>query len=151
MLPLSTAMYPPKWYQQNGFGNYFTDDRGIINGLNVEEFIFPKEFYDQDIYEEDKSGHECKYGGDMIGKEPQDWCVFMKKYYEFLQKRDLHSILSKYSYNVERLFNNMFHKNIDTIVFIVHEPPTRACSERLVLQRYFADNGIELKEWDPNA
>lgn len=147
MLPLSTAIYPPKWYTKNGRNNYFTDERGVINGLDIEEFIFPKEKYDQEIFEEDKCGHDCKFGGDMIGREPNEWCTFMKMYYNYLKGRDLTMVFNKYIYMIERFFIAMQHKNIDTIVLIVHEPPTRACSERLVLQRYFADNGIELKEW----
>jgi len=150
MLPLSTAIYPPEWYQKVGYGNYFVDKNGVVNGLNIDEFIFPKSIYDNEIWDEDKCGPNCKYGGDMIGKEPSEWCSFMKKYYEYLKKRDLINIINKYTYHAERVFNAMFNKNIDTLVLIVHEPPTKACSERLVLQRYFADYGIELKEWNPN-
>ena len=34
--------------------------------------------------------------------------------------------------------------------FIVFEPPTRECSERIVIQSWFRDNGIEIEEWHPN-
>lgn len=33
------------------------------------------------------------------------------------------------------------------IVFIVHEPPTKKCSERIVLMQWLQDNGIEVQEF----
>ena len=43
--------------------------------------------------------------------------------------------------------NNSFGFNIDTIIFIVHEPPEIPCGERPILKEWFKRNGLELNEW----
>ena len=40
MLPVSTAIYDPKWYHHNlGYNNIFEDKRGILNGLRILPII----------------------------------------------------------------------------------------------------------------
>lgn len=149
MLPLSTAIYPPKWYRQMGENNWFVDKNNVINGLDIPELAFPKHLFEEDIADEEKCCYDCPFYN-VIQQNPQDishWCTFMKIYYRYLDSLDFNDIINKYESNVIRLFNKKFGKNIDTLVLIVHEPPHRRCAERIVLQRYFRDHGIELEEW----
>ena len=147
MLPLSTAMYPPKWYRQMGINDYWVDKNGVINGLDISEFIFPHKIFNEHLGDA-KCCNEC--GFYPISEDHYKWCPFMKVYYNHLKSQNLIDILNKYSNNIIRLFNHVFKKNIDTIVLIVHEPPEKYCGERPVLKKYFSDYGIELEEWRPN-
>lgn len=149
MLPLSTAIYPPKWYTQMGRNNYWMDKNGVINGLDITEFIFPKYLFDTEIEDADKCSNEC--GFYPVSEDFYKWCPFMRIYYNHLHGQDLNDILTKYYNNIDRVFKKMYKRNIDTIVLIVHEPPERYCGERPVLKKYFAENGIELEEWRPNG
>ena len=121
MLPLSTAMYPPKWFVKEGT-KYWIDNN--------------------------KCGNDC--GFYPIGEDWFKWCPFMKIYYNHLREQNLIDILNRYENVIEHVFNKILNLNIDTIVLIVHEPPDRYCGERPVLKKYFADCGIELEEWRPN-
>jgi len=146
MLPLSTAMYPPKWFNKNN--RYWMDARGVINGVSIDEFIFPKHLFDNVLDDNNKCGNDC--GFYPIGEDWFKWCPFMKIYYNHLREQNLIDILNRYENVIKHTFNEILNLNIDTIVLIVHEPPDRYCGERPVLKRYFAENGIELEEWRPN-
>ena len=128
MLPVSTAMWDPKWYFKH------IDANGIVNGLRAEMFVMPQNY----IKNLEELGQMCRK--DCPLKVP---CLFMKDYRKYLDTLDfnqvyqyLENILAKYSY-------------ADTIVLMVHEKDTIPCAERPVIQEWFKDHGIELKEWYP--
>lgn len=144
MIPLSTAIYPPKWYTREGTKSW-EDKNGVINGLSIDEFIFPKHLFNGALADDNKCSNEC--GWYPINEDPYKWCPFMKIYYNYLCSKNLFDILSRYESLIEHSFNKVSGRNVDTIVLIVHEPPERYCGERPVLKKYFAENGIELEEW----
>lgn len=146
MLPLSTAMYPPKWYRNDK--HYWMDKNGVMNGVAIDEFIFPKHLFNEEIDDIDKCSNDC--GFYPVSDDYYKWCPFMKIYYNHLREQNLIDILNKYEHMIGHTFNDILNCGIDTIVLIVHEPPDRYCGERPVLKRYFAENGIELEEWRPN-
>ena len=147
MLPLSTAMYPPKWYDRKDTKSWI-DNTGVVNGLSIDEFIFPKHLFNEELDDVDRCSNEC--GFYPISDDEFKWCPFMKIYYNHLNSKNLFDILSRYESIIMHSFNTVLHVNIDTIVLIVHEPPERYCGERPVLKRYFAEHGIELEEWRPD-
>lgn len=68
-------------------------------------------------------------------------CSFMQMYKEYLDTLDFDKILLK----LELL--TLKHPAVDTIVLMVYEKYDVPCAERPVLQAWFAEHGIELKEW----
>ena len=144
MLPISTAMYPPKWFVKEGT-KYWVDNNNVVNGASIDEFIFPKHLFNEEIDDVDKCSNEC--GFYPVSEDPYKWCPFMKIYYNYLHSQNLIDILTRYEHFVEHMFNKILNIGVDTIVFIVHEPPERYCGERPVLKRYFEENSIELEEF----
>lgn len=145
MLPISTAMYPPKWFVKEGT-KYWMDNNNVVNGASIDEFIFPKHLFNEEIDDVDKCSNDC--GFYPVSEDPYKWCPFMKIYYNRLHSQNLIDILTRYEHFVEHMFNKILNIGVDTIVFIVHEPPERYCGERPVLKRYFEENGIELEEFN---
>ena len=147
MIPLSTAIYPPKWYGKGDVAARF-DKNGVIIGLDIPEFKFPQELFETSLSIEEQCCKDCPYY-ETIQKGWFDtfyWCPFMKVYYNHLYNQNFHDIIKKYETFVSSL-NDQFHLNIDTIILIVHEPPQRRCSERIVLQKYFEKNDEKLEEY----
>ena len=72
MIPLSTAMWDPKWYHEGQKQNHwFIDKHNVINGLRAEPFILPLEEY-QTLEDIDKGcGKDC-------GQSAPN-CYFMKE------------------------------------------------------------------------
>ena len=137
MLPVSTAMWDPKWYHDfNGSGFVFYDKRGIVNGYRYEPFNFPNHYWDELVKEHQECQKNCPF------KDMAPECEFMKKYQEYLKTIDFNKMLKYF----ESVKENM--PKIDTIVLLVHESPMCPCAERPILQQWFKDHGIELKEWD---
>ena len=123
LVGLNTTVWPPKWRPLG------TDKNGITV-LNCKPCI---------------PGRECEYlcRGNCDPPHPQD-CKFLQTYRKQLDKINFNEF---YNY-IEQLSKK--YNNAD-FAFIVFEPPTRNCSERIPIQNWFRDNGIEIKEWQPNT
>ena len=125
MIPISTAMYDPFWYQPPEGQEYYIDKRGIINGLRYEPLIV-----------QSKGTHYCP----CEEKESlQGQCECMKEYRQLLNTVNFNAMIKAFEYCL-----NKFNK--DTIVLMVYEAPNNLCSERRYLQEYFNFHGIECKE-----
>lgn len=131
MIPVSTAMWDPKWFHDfNNYNTIFKDKRGIINGIRLLPVIV-----------QDKCHCYCP----CDDKNP-DKCTFLKKYRNELDKINFNQMIK----DMEQLaiqwqkVENIQEEPI--IVLIVYETPNNLCSERKVLIEYFNDNGIECKE-----
>lgn len=69
-------------------------------------------------------------------------CAFMGRYREYLDSLDFDKVITK----LELL--TLKHPAVDTIVLMVYEKYDVTCAERPVLQAWFKEHGIELKEWN---
>lgn len=133
MIPISTAIWDPKWYHNfRGQDYVYTDKRGVINGLRVST-LSPKQCGDYCV--------ECQRTGDP------NTCEFIKEYRDYLDTIDFGSFMV----NLEKSLNILEHRYEipDEIipVFLVHEAPDTHCSERETIQEWFRKHGLECKEW----
>ena len=122
-LPLSTAIYNPKWFTPH------VDARGVINGVRYSAFVPGKNCQDK-----------C-HGREGCNKEPST-CDFLQAYREQIFSLDFNKVTS----HIERMAASM---NVEDpiAVLLVYEKPDNPCSERTVLQEWFKANGSELKEF----
>lgn len=125
MIPISTAIYPPKWYG-NGF---WRDARGIVNGLSCKELA---------------PGPLCEglCHGNCIPTD-SEYCSFLATYELQLSKVEFAPI---YERAVKTA--NFAGVSLDDaiIVFIVYESPKNVCSERRFIQNWVRSNGYECNE-----
>ena len=122
LVGLNTTVWPPK-YRPLG-----TDARGVTV-INCKPLV---------------PGRECDYlcRGTCNPPHPQD-CSFLQTYRKQLDKINFNEFYT-YIEELSKKYNNA------DFAFIVFEPPTRQCSERIPIQNWFHDNGIEIEEWHSN-
>ena len=122
LVGLNTTVWPPK-YRPLG-----TDKRGVTV-INCKPLV---------------PGRECEYlcRGTCDPPHPQD-CSFLQTYRKQLDKINFNEFYT-YMGELSKKYNNA------DFAFIVFEPPTRNCSERIPIQNWFHDNGIEIEEWHSN-
>lgn len=122
LVGLNTTVWPPK-YRPLG-----TDKRGVTV-INCKPLV---------------PGHECDYlcRGTCSPPHPQD-CSFLQTYRKQLDKINFNEFYT-YIEELSKKYNNA------DFAFIVFEPPTRNCSERVPIQNWFHDNGVEIEEWHSN-
>ena len=129
-LPLSTAMFPPKFFAQTNKKNVaHLDKKGVILGLTIHEFVPQKQC-------------ECPC-------EEKDYnnCCFLKEYYNQLSRLDSDEVMLGWNDFIEKL-SNLTSIFIDEAVLLVYEKPDNPCSERTVLKKWFSEHGIELQEME---
>ena len=122
LVGLNTTVWPPK-YRPLG-----TDARGVTV-INCKPLV---------------PGRECDYlcRGACNPPHPQD-CSFLQTYRKQLDRINFNEFYT-YIEELSKKYNNA------DFAFIVFEPPTRNCSERIPIQNWFHDNGIEIEEWHSN-
>ena len=132
LLPVSTAIWDPKWYHEN-LGNWhtFTDKRGILNGLRVEE-LAPKDIPEEEI---------CTKGCTKDYKT----CGFLKCYRERINSIDFDALMQKLQKMADSA-KTPDNPDID-ICLMVYETPTNPCSERVPIIELFASHGITVEEF----
>jgi len=134
-IPLSTAMWDPKWYHEfKGQDHTFVDKNGVLNGLRAQIFCLPEEQYN------DECGKPCWFA-------PPD-CPFMTKYYEYLSSLDFDNIMDRCNKSCEKVKQKLGFIEEPELILIVHEPKSCKCAERPVLQRWFKEHNVEVKEWE---
>ena len=136
-IPLSTAVYDPKWYHQNRGPLYqFEDKNGVINGIRIQPFIPDR-----------RCEGLCSGSEDCVTKDPRS-CNFLKQYYNQLNELDFNEIMRRFQ-NLSEDIKQL--KSLDKepiFVLIFHETPTNPCSERWMVQKWFMNNGYQIKEFD---
>lgn len=146
MLPISTAMWDPKWFH-DGKGNEwrYMDKNGVINGVRMVDLMMPTYKW-QELDYQNKS---CQYCGIERGSFVPGLCPFMKEYAKCIREKnpDFKKFIA-YCAEYLQVLNRRLNLCLDTIVFIVYEAPYKVCGERPELQRWFTENGMELKEWN---
>lgn len=140
MIPLSTAVWDPKWYHAfQGSKHSFKDKNGVYNGLRIEQFM-------------PGSGcnNLCRGAENCESKDPSS-CEFLKKYREQLDQLDFSEVMTAFNEIGNLIKQNEGFFEDPVIVLIVHEAPQNPCSERRVIQEWFRDNGYILPEWSKNS
>lgn len=134
MIPVSTAIFDPKWYHNNlGNNHVYLDKNGVYNGLKVPE-----------LSPEKVKVHDCCKD---CPQTPPD-CSFLKAYREYIYSLDFDKI-HKYLSDLARVVKkNKRLRYEPEIILMVHEKPDNPCSERGVLIDWFRDNGVEVTEFE---
>lgn len=136
MIPLSTAVWDPKWYHQNRDQKWqWKDKNGVWNGLRAEEFA------PGPLCEGLCRGPECCETG-----SPQH-CQFLRQYRKQLDSLDFKDIIKRIYDLGKKVQDVEKFENEPVIVFIVHEATSNPCSERRVIQEWFADHGYPIREF----
>ena len=130
MIPISTAMWDPKWYRRE---IPTPDKNGVIIGYRASIFNFPGEKWSELVKNDQECRKNCPFSPP---------CAFMKEYRKYLDTIDFDELLKGF-----QDFCDKTDIEDPIFVLIVHEAPTCKCSERPVLQEWFKDHGIILEEW----
>jgi len=149
MLPISTAMWDPKWFHDGKGNNYkYIDKNGVINGVRMENLTMPFSKWDELV----KRNESCICCGTNNNFFNFGMCPFMQEYGKSIRTNnpDFQKFLDSCARYLEFL-EKRFNLCLDTIVFIVYEDPSRICGERPMLQQWFVENGMGLKEWTSDA
>ena len=127
LVGLSTAAWNPKWRPMG------KDKRGVIC-VDCPPF---------------KPGRECEglCAGKCDPKHPQD-CAFLKAYKSQLDKLNFAKVQQSLGKLGTEIAQGEGLSDID-FAFLVYETPTNPCSERVVIQQYFKEHGIDIQEWQP--
>ena len=134
-VPISTALYDPKWFHNFNNNEFvFFDKNGVLNGLRTK-LLAP--------------GLKCQnlcQGNKACAFNPNS-CEFLKAYKEQLNeinfnefKAGLTKCLTEYS-RISGISNPI-------PVFIVYETPSNPCSERVPLIEWFISHGVACEEWN---
>ena len=134
MIPLSTAVWDPKWYHANqGQAHVYQDKRGILNGMRCSALVPGS-----------SCSGECR--GDCVDPSPNT-CDFLRHYREQLDKINFQSFLQELKSLADSTAQIMNIYEDRVICLIVHEAPSNQCSERVVIQEWFKDNNYPITEW----
>lgn len=136
VIPLSTAVWDPKWYHDyKGPDFRFFDKRGVINGLRATPFA---------------PGRSCENlcrGPETCAEQGPRECEFLRRYWEQLKAIPIKETISRLTRIGEEVRKESHFKGEPVYAFLVYEAPTNPCSERETIQRYFRENGIKCEEW----
>lgn len=132
-IPVSTALFDPKWYHEFKSQNHtFRDKNNVINGVRLD--ILSPTTCDGMCYgtKTEKRGKGCT--------EDSNTCLFIKTYKEQLDQLDFDLIMSE----LQKILDQY---NGDEIILLVHEATYNLCSERKSIVELFKKHNIEVKEF----
>ena len=136
MIPLSTAVWDPKWFHQNkGQEFVWKDKNGVYNGLRAPVFA-PGPLCE----------NLCRGPETCVTRDPHT-CLFLNTYRYQLDQLDFDNIVARCESMGKRIQNLEKFEEEPIIMLLVHEAPQNPCSERRVIQEWFAANGKEVVEW----
>lgn len=136
MLPVSTAVWDPKWFHNNGGQDViFMDKNGIYNGLRCQE-LSPYKISD----------HSC---GKDCEQTPPD-CSFLSEYRKYIYSLDFEKTYGFLKSLAEKFKTVKKLEQEPEICLLVHEKPDNPHSERPVLIDWFRDNDVDIKEFYPD-
>lgn len=135
MIPISTAIYDPKWYHDNkGTLHKFIDKRGVLNGVRCIDLA---------------PGEACSglCSGAKDCKHTPDMCAFLHKYKEQLDAIDKEGFKDY----CERVLYSCYpylgvNKDDVILVFMVYEKYDNPCSERAHLLNFLRECGFDADE-----
>lgn len=140
MIPLSTAMWDPKWY--HNFGNQdviFVDKRNVLNGLRIKPLVPGSTCHDLC-----RGLANCKVGN------PKS-CDFLKRYKEQLDALDFLEIYDKMKKLCNRVQTVTRYQGNPIAIILVHEKPDNPCSERWPIIQWFEEHGVSISEFQRNS
>lgn len=125
MIGFSTAKFEPKWLQKG-------QSQNGIYWMGIPPL---------------KPGKECDglCNGKCIDRHPES-CAFLKTYRAQLDRLNFNEIIEKMKTIALKIQKSEGFQNVG-LALLVYETPQNKCSERIVLQQWFKDNGMELEEW----
>lgn len=136
-IPLSTAVWDPKWFHQNkGHSFQWKDKNGVWNGLRAEPFV---------------PGQACEglcRGPETCMAYSPQVCAFLKTYYRQLEELDFQEILDRFERLAKQIQDVENFPEEPVIVLIFHEKYDNPCSERWPVQRWFKNHGYEITEFN---
>ena len=137
MIPLSTAVWDPKWFHQNkGHSFQWKDHNGVWNGLRAEPFV---------------PGVECEglcRGPEGCNAYSPKACSFLRTYRKQLDRLDFEEILNRFQKLGEQIQQAEGFEEEPVFVLIFHEKYDNPCSERWPVQEWFRDHGYNIKEFN---
>lgn len=139
MIPLSTALGDPMWYHGGTKDKAIVslDKRGVINGLRILPLV-----------PDGTCSNLCK-GRDNCSINEPDSCKFLRNYYEQLDKVNFDDFTKNLESHIQLVCDKIGIKREPIVVILVHEALTNPCSERVVIQKWFKEHGVEVNELNP--
>ena len=137
MIPLSTAVWDPKWFHQNTGDQrvQWKDKNGVWNGLRAEPFA---------------PGPLCEglcRGPEYCNNGDPQFCQFLRAYRKQLDMLDFKEIIKRIYTIGKAVQEKEGFTEEPIVVLIVHEATDNPCSERRVIQEWFRDNGYITEEF----
>ena len=137
-VPLSTAIWDPKWFHESkGQAYVFVDKRGVMNGLKATPFVPGPLCHDL-----------CRGKEACLTGRPQD-CSFLQMYGKQLDSLPIDDIIKRMEILGEKVRSTTNFQGDPIFIYLVHEAKDNACSERRRIQEYFIKNGYKCSEWEP--
>lgn len=134
-IPISTAVWDPKWFHAfKGQSHKFIDKNGVLNGVRAE-FLHP-----------DSTCQDLCRGLETCEVKDPSKCAFIKAYKIQLSKIDKEELAARIASFREKMKNVLKLDRLPELVFLVHEPPYKACSERAALQDLLECQELEVKK-----
>lgn len=134
MIPISTALWDPKWFHNNkGHEYYFKDKNGVYNGFRAE-FL--------------KSGPSCAgacKGAKNCNDSPPN-CAYLLQYREQLNSLDFDDVYARLTTIAEAIKRAEGFEEEPMVVLLVYETPDILCSERGALHSWFKERGHPIEE-----
>ena len=135
MIPMSTALWDQKWFHDGkGPNHIFIDKNGIYNGLRILPLV-PKN-HDPNL--------DC--GSNNCSKNPPN-CNYLINYRKQLDSINFDEFMNLLEIKAKELLEKRGIYEEPIVVFIVYEVPQEKCSERIVIQSWLRDNGVDVKEF----
>ena len=128
-IPLSTAMWDPKWFHDFKDQSYvFVDKRGIMNGLRATPFVPGP-----------SCNNLCRGKEACFDARPQI-CPFLRAYEAQLNSLSIVDIEHRMTVLGEKVREATHFQGEPIFIYLVHEAPSNPCSERIKIQQYFNCN-----------
>ena len=132
MIPISTAVGNPKWYEHKyNASKEYVDNNGVLNGITFRELT--------------PAGISAGCNPITCDKDLSK-CAFCQQYKAKLDACDFEKLYAKLEATAARIQRQLGFTEEPHIVLMVHEKPDNPCSERAPLQQYFAEHGVECRE-----
>ena len=129
-IPISTALWDPKWYNRDG--KVYVNDKGVIFGLKCPPL----------------SPQECTPGCCPCNNKTPGKCKFIQEYMESLRKLNFLEIRQGLENIAREVQGFMGFTEDPEIVLVVYETPNNPCSERGSLIQWFLENNVNLEEYE---
>lgn len=139
-IPISTAIWDPKWYHNfKSETHTFKDKNGVWNGFYYLPLAPGKSC--EGLC---NGANNCK-----DGRNPNN-CRFLKEYNKQLNNIDFNKMINFFERLSDRIQKLENFKEEPEIILIVYETPNNYCSERQNIIELFKDNGWNIEEFKKN-